>query len=127
MAARRRRPDAEPVQPAMAQLPKMLPTLAFIGLLIGVLLYGLLVRRRVAERLGGLTMMRALAASNEVAVARIREATQRRRAELSGSEDRREVVVQDRRSGTDRRGRRDRRRGRGRRTGADRRRGSHAA
>jgi hypothetical protein len=105
----------------------MLPTLALMGLILGTLLYALLVRRRGAERLGGLLMAKALAASNDVAVARIREATERRRAEMQGVGDRREVVIPDRRTGMDRRGRHDRRRGRGRRTGADRRRGSRAA
>ena len=107
-------------------LGPMSPVLfVLVGLVIGVTLYALLVRRRAAERFGHISLARALAASNEIGLARIREAAGRRRgasAVVGDATDTRDVVVTDRRSGMDRREADDRRRGRGRRTGSDRRR-----
>lgn len=100
----------------------MQPILILAALLIASALYFMLIRRRAGVRLGQRLLAQALAHSNDIAVARIREATGRKAAELSGADDRREVLTPDRRSGRDRRGPADRRRGRGRRTGADRRR-----
>ncbi len=102
-------------------------TLAVIGLVLGATLYFLLVRRRVAERLDGITMSRALAASNQIAMARIRNEPRDRAAALNASEDPPEVeaFVLERRAGTDRRAAYQRGRGRGRRSGGDRRRRGH--
>ena len=96
-----------------------------LGLVIGAMAYGLLVRRRIGERMGHITLARALALSNEIGLARIREAAGRKRganAVVADATDTRDVVMTDRRSGDDRRQADDRRRGRGRRTGGDRRR-----
>lgn len=100
--------------------------LVLLGLVIGAAAYALLVRRRVIERLSHVTLARALAASNDIGLARIREASDRRRGRdaavpTSFATDAGEVMV-ERRSGDDRRQTDDRRRGRGRRTGGDRRR-----
>jgi hypothetical protein len=46
--------------------------LALTGLAIATLLYFMLVRRRASDRIGVLTMHHALAASNDVALARMR-------------------------------------------------------
>ena len=53
--------------------------LAFVGLIIGVALYWLLVRRRVFGRVTGIELGRVLSASNQVALTRIRDAPRRRR------------------------------------------------
>ncbi len=95
--------------------------LAFVGLIIGVALYWLLVRRRVFGRVTGIELGRMLSASNQVALTRIREAPRRKVDELAAIDNPR-IVSPERRSGTDRRGGRDPWRGRGRRTGGDRRR-----
>ena len=94
--------------------------LALIGLLIATLLYALLVRRRSSLRSGIASMGRALAASNEIALARMSRGF--KPAGPAGGEA--AEVVTERRSGTDRRRAWDRRRGRGRRSGGDRRRGA---
>jgi len=98
-------------------------TLAFVGLAIGAALYWMLVRRRVVGRISGGELARAMIASNQTALARIRDAP-RRRAEAIAAIDERpgSEVVPERRSGDDRRAGREHRRGRGRRTGGDRRR-----
>ena len=98
-------------------------TLAIVGLVIGAALYWLLVRRRATGRMIGGELIRALHASNAVAMARIRAAPRHRSDALAAIDDRpgTEVVV-ERRSGDDRRGGRQPWRGRGRRTGGDRRR-----
>lgn len=98
--------------------------LALIGLVIAVLLYALLVRRRALLRNFGASMARQLAASNEIALGRIRDAAQRSAARAGRSERDSEGMIADRRSGFDRRVFIDRRRGRGRRTGGDRRHGA---
>lgn len=99
--------------------------LALIGLVIGVALYALLVRRRALLRNIGASMARQLAASNEIALGRIRDATQRSAARAAARAEREaEGAFVERRSGFDRRIFYDRRRGRGRRTGGDRRRDS---
>lgn len=100
--------------------------LALTGLLIATVLYALLVRRRSAVRVGIDTMGRALTASNEIALARIRTGIGSKRVASPDvrSDWRDGINVTDRRSGRDRRGSSDRRRGRGRRTGGDRRRGA---
>jgi hypothetical protein len=98
-------------------------TLAFVGLAIGAALYGLLVRRRVAGRMSGGELARALIASNQTALARIRDAPRRRAAAIAAIDERPgSEVIPERRSGEDRRAGREHRRGRGRRTGGDRRR-----
>lgn len=99
--------------------------LALIGLVIGVGLYALLVRRRGAERLDHVTMSRALTASNEIALARMRDAPRARAAALAAIDERSDpaVIVPDRRSGRERRASSWNARGRGRRSGGDRRRG----
>ena len=75
-------------------------------------------------RLGIQSMSRALSASNEVALSRIRGGLRAAGPPAGGDkEDWRDgIVVTDRRSGRDRRKWSDRRLGRGRRTGGDRRR-----
>lgn len=95
--------------------------LALVGLIIGAALYWLLVRRRVIGRLSGADLARALSASNQVALTRIRDAPRRRADALAAVASGPEVVA-ERRSGEDRRGGPEPRRGRGRRTGGDRRR-----
>ena len=97
--------------------------LVLIGLLIATLLYALLVRRRSLLRRGVASMGRALAASNDIALARLSRGF--RPAAPAGSHA--AEIVTDRRSGTDRRRAWDRRRGRGRRAGGDRRRGASSA
>lgn len=98
--------------------------LAVIGLVLGVALYALLVRRRVAERLDVVTMSRALAHSNAIALARIRNGPRDRAGALEAIDDRGDgvAIADERRSGTDRRAAKLRW-GRGRRSGGDRRRG----
>ena len=98
--------------------------LALIGLVIGAALYALLVRRRGAERLDHVTMSRALTASNEIALARMREAPRARAEAIAGIDERTDpaVIVPDRRSGGDRRASGWSAQGRGRRSGGDRRR-----
>ena len=95
--------------------------LALTGLVIATLLYALLVRRRSTVRFGVASMSRALSASNDIALARLRGAFG---AEATPTET---IVVTDRRSGQERRGSHERRRGRGRRAGGDRRRGAPSA
>lgn len=98
-------------------------TLALVGLTIGAALYWLLVRRRVAGRMSGGELARALIASNQVALTRIRDAPRRRAKAVATIDDRPGTeVVAERRSGEERRVGREHRRGRGRRTGGDRRR-----
>ena len=96
--------------------------LALIGLAIATVLYALLVRRRSMLRVGLENVGRALAASNEIALARLSRGF-RAQPPISEATE----IVADRRSGTDRRGRWDRRLGRGRRSGGDRRRGPSSA
>lgn len=85
--------------------------LALVGLVIGAALYWLLVRRRVLGRITGSELARALVASNQVALARIRDAP-RRRAEADGAIDDRpgSDLTPERRSGDERRSARDHRR-----------------
>jgi hypothetical protein len=90
--------------------------LVLVGLVIATILYALLIRRRSSIRAGVQSMAKALSASNEVAMARIRSTF---RSEPEGSALTR--VPGDRRSGEDRRKFIDRRIGRGRRSGGDRR------
>jgi hypothetical protein len=94
--------------------------LALIGLVIATVLYALLVRRRTSIRAGIQSMARALSASNEVAMSRIRSGF---RSEPDPEPAR---APGDRRSGEDRRKFTDRRIGRGRRSGGDRRRGGES-
>jgi hypothetical protein len=104
--------------------------LALVGLVIGAALYALLLRRRVAERVEQLTMSRALTASNEIALARVRDAPRVRAAAVAATAAVEVVdeapgigvLVRDRRSGKDRRAENQAGRGRGRRAGGDRRR-----
>lgn len=91
--------------------------LVLVGLVIATILYALLIRRRSSIRAGVQSMAKALSASNEVAMARIRS---RFRSEPEGTAPPTRVPG-DRRSGEDRRKFIDRRIGRGRRTGGDRR------
>jgi hypothetical protein len=98
--------------------------LAITGLVLATLLYWMLVRRRSSVRLGVQSMSRALSASNEVALSRIRGGFRPPKAATAAetADWRDGIVVADRRSGRDRRKWNDRRIGRGRRTGGDRRR-----
>ena len=97
--------------------------LAITGLVLATLLYFMLVRRRSSVRHGIQSMSRALSASNEVALSRIRGSFRPPATPPVEEEDWRDgIVVTDRRSGRDRRKWSDRRLGRGRRTGSDRRR-----
>ena len=97
--------------------------LALAALLIAATLYALLIRRRAWARLTGRELASALTTSNEIAMARLRDAP-RMRAEALAAVEARPVppVVDERRTGSDRRDFADHRRGRGRRTGGDRRR-----
>ncbi len=98
--------------------------LAITGLVLATLLYFMLVRRRSSVRHGIQSMSRALSASNEVALSRIRGGLRAvgPPTTTGDKEDLRDgIVVTDRRSGRDRRKWSDRRLGRGRRTGGDRR------
>jgi hypothetical protein len=97
--------------------------LAIAGLVLATVLYFMLVRRRSSVRHGIQSMSRALSASNEVALSRIRGGFRPPQAPSAGETgDWREgIVVTDRRSGSDRRKWTDRRLGRGRRQGGDRR------
>jgi hypothetical protein len=99
--------------------------LAITGLVIATVLYALLVRRRSVMRFGIESMSRALHASNEIALSRLRIGSRPERAERAAETGdwRDGVTLIERRSGQDRRGATDRRRGRGRRAGGDRRRG----
>jgi hypothetical protein len=98
--------------------------LALIGLVIATVLYALVVRRRSFFRVAGAGMSRALAASNEIALSRMRLGFRPAPTPPpSATGDWRDgIVVTDRRSGRDRRKSSDRRLGRGRRAGGDRRR-----
>jgi hypothetical protein len=92
--------------------------LALLGLVIATGLYFGLVRRRVGVREGIASMSRALAASNDIAMARLSRGFRDDSAPVAPA------APVERRSGQDRRRWTDRRRGRGRRTGGDRRRAS---
>jgi hypothetical protein len=98
--------------------------LALIGLVIATVLYALVVRRRSFLRVAGASMSRALAASNDIALSRMRLGFRAPPTPPSSAAGdwRDGIVVSDRRSGRDRRKSSDRRLGRGRRTGGDRRR-----
>jgi hypothetical protein len=99
-------------------------TLALVGLVMATVLYALLVRRRTVGRMGALSLSRALAASNEIALGRLRASSRpRKEAAQASAEAAVEPVFVERRAGDDRRHLNERRRGRGRRTGGDRRRG----
>jgi hypothetical protein len=95
--------------------------LALTGLVIATALYALLIRRRSALRTGLESMSRALTASNEVALTRLRGGLG------SKPPPPEPVVVSDRRSGQERRRSYGRRWWRGRRAGGDRRRGAPSA
>ena len=96
--------------------------LVFIGLIIGAGLYWQLVRRRVIGRMGGAELARQLSASNEVALARIRDAPRQRADAPPAVRSQPAVELGDERRSGERRGIAEQRRGRGRRTGGDRRR-----
>lgn len=115
--------------------PMTIELLALIGLVIGAGLYALLVRRRGVERLDHVTMSRALTASNEIALARMRDAPRARAAALEALADGRGLslidrdadpvaVIVDRRSAVERRGDASRGSSRRRRWGRNRRKGS---
>src|SRR5688500_5715125 len=98
-------------------------TLAIVGLVMATVLYGLMVRRRASGRFGALTLSRALAASNEIALNRLHLSPRRRSAGPAARDIVVDgVIVEERRTGDDRRRTNERRRGRGRRSGGDRRR-----
>jgi hypothetical protein len=102
--------------------------LALIGLVIATVLYALVVRRRSIFRIAGASMSRALAASNEIALSRMRLGFRAPTPPPGATGDWRDgIVVTDRRSGRDRRKSSDRRLGRGRRSGGDRRRSEDTA
>lgn len=97
--------------------------LALAALLIAATLYALLIRRRAWARLTGRELASALTTSNEIAMARLRDAPRMRAEALAAVEARPgPPVVDERRTVPDRRDFADHRRGRGRRTGGDRRR-----
>ena len=99
-------------------------TLALVGLVLATILYALLVRRRTAVREGVMSLGRALAASNEIALGRLRTSFRGHKttaaAPISGAHG---APFEERRSGGDRRRPYERWRGRGRRSGGDRRKG----
>ena len=103
--------------------------LVLIGLVLATVLYALLVRRRSFVRFGVESMRRALSASNEIALTRIRSGFHPEPAPASdqAGDWRDGITLTDRRSGEDRRKWYDRRRGRGRRAGGDRRRGAQSS
>jgi hypothetical protein len=103
--------------------------LALIGLVVATLLYALLVRRRSGMRLGIQRMSQALAASNEIALSRMRLGFRAAPTPTAGETGdwRDGIVMTDRRSGRDRRKSSHRRLGRGRRSGGDRRRSEDSA
>jgi len=94
--------------------------LAIVGLVLATILYALLVRRRAEIRAGVLSLSRALSASNEIALGRLRTSFRAHKPEAAAP-----VIGPDGEPFEDRRSGRDRRRGtmrwRGRRTGGDRR------
>jgi hypothetical protein len=98
-------------------------TLALVGLILATILYTLLVRRRAVIRAGVLSLSRALTASNEIALGRLRTSFRGHRRDapmpMSGPDG---APFEERRSGGDRRSANERWRGRGRRDGGDRRR-----
>ena len=97
-------------------------SLAIVGLVLATLLYALLVRRRAEIRAGVLSLSRALSASNEIALGRLRTSFRGHKpdaaAPLIGPDG---EPFDERRSGSERRRANERWRGRGRRTGGDRR------
>ena len=99
-------------------------TLALVGLVMATVLYVLVVRRRSFLRVAVASLSRALAASNEIALSRMRIGFRSTPTQPAGQAGdwRDGIVVTDRRSGRDRRKWSDRRLGRGRRAGGDRRR-----
>jgi hypothetical protein len=102
--------------------------LLLIALVIATVLYALVVRRRSIFRAAGASMSRALAASNQIALSRMRLGFRAPAPPPGETGDWRDgIVVTDRRSGRDRRGWSDRRLGRGRRSGGDRRRSEDSA
>lgn len=120
MADRPQNGDADRVIPIVrGAMPE---TLAIVGLVLATVLYALLVRRRSFVRTGVLALSRALAASNEIALGRLRASSRPRNADVQASHDvPDEPGFVERRSGEDRRHIFQRRRGRGRRSGGDRR------
>ena len=97
-------------------------TLALIGLVLATVLYALLVRRRAGVRTGAVFMGRALAASNDIAMGRLRASLRLQPAVTEATGDlSREPASVERRAGEDRRQVTQRSPGRGRRTGGDRR------
>ena len=107
-------------------VPGAMPeTLAIVGLVLATVLYALMVRRRAGVRFGALSLSRALAASNEIGLSRLRASLRPNKSDrmVSAAASNAEVPV-ERRSGDDRRRGNERWRGRGRRDGGDRRRGA---
>ena len=99
----------------------MLYPLVFAGLIIAVILYAALIRRRADGRAMGMTLASQLTASNQTALERIADAARRRREALeNASAAAAPSGLAERRAGIERRTD-DRRRGRGRRQGGDRR------
>lgn len=100
----------------------MLYPLVFAGLVIAVILYAALIRRRADGRAMGLTLATQLTASNQTALERIADAARRRRESLENAPAvaAPAAALVERRSGIERRTD-DRHRGRGRRQGGDRR------
>lgn len=99
-------------------------TLAIVGLVLATILYALMVRRRAGVRFGALSLSRALTASNEIGLSRLRASLRPNKSDRMASSASNEEVLDERRSGGDRRRGSERWRGRGRRNGGDRRRGA---
>ena len=97
-------------------------SLAIVGLVVATLLYALLVRRRAEVRSIAHGLSRALAASNDIAMGRLRASSRPKPTVAVATPDlSREPGFVEKRWGDDRRTALERRRGRGRRTGNDRR------
>lgn len=99
-------------------------TLALVGLVLATVLYAFMVRRRAGVRFGALSLSRALAASNEIGLSRLRASLRPNKSERTAPAASSEAVLVERRGGDDRRRANERWRGRGRRDGGDRRRGA---
>lgn len=98
-------------------------SLALVGLVLATVLYALMVRRRAGVRFGALSLSRALAASNEIGLSRLRASLRPNKSDrMVSAAASNEGVPDERRSGGDRRRGNERWRGRGRRDGGDRRR-----
>ena len=109
--------SADSPQNSQPMEPNVLDALVLSGLVIGVMLYAALVRRRASVRAETRALAAQLTASSEIALGRIGEAARRHAAQMSASKS----TTEERRTGGDWRSPEVRARGRGRRRGGDRR------